>query len=293
MTDSNPGRNGQNRSDHQDFEDWEAVFEDSDPTRVLNPRAEQWSAADPTTQQSQVATHSGADLSATRYGQAPSGFPGSAGPTTPAAPLPAVPPAPQAAPAQINPAASFPGPPLNVRASQARVQFLPALSGALVAAAVIAGTLATTRFILTSMGTAVYPGPTEAVLAVTATSTQLAALPWTITTALALLLGYALAGYTATRMTALAPGKQALGVVAVSAFGVLLATLLTWATSSADVPLRPGFALQPLVGPDPVFGTLTTLATGVLALLGALLGASAGTRYHKRLGPISYAGAGR
>lgn len=271
----------------RDFDEWDAVFEDSDPTRVLDPRTFGQDARG-----SQGSTPADAGVSATRYQRVPPAEQNhqqtappqaqpqptqqvySAEPATPAQPLQAV------------PASTYPAAHLGATTSAAtlkRVQFIPAFCGALVAYGLATGGLALARTLMGLLGVSTYSGLTETVLAVTAPASRAQALPWLITVALVLSLAFGLGGYTASRMTALAPSKQAVGVLAVSTLGVLLATLLTWATAQLASPLAPAYALHPLLTPDLAIGALTALATGVLALVGALIGAGLGTRYHRAL----------
>ncbi|WHS50702.1 hypothetical protein QM007_01610 [Rothia sp. SD9660Na] len=269
----------------RDFDEWDAVFEDSDPTRVLDPRTFGQDA-----DSTPASTPADAGVSATRYQRVPPAEQNhqqtappqvqpqptqqvySAEPTTPAQPLRAV-------PASARPAAN-----LGATASALkRVQFIPAFCGALVAYGLTTGGLALARTLMGLLGVSTYSGLTETVLAVTAPASRAQALPWLITVALVLSLAFGLGGYAATRMTALAPGKQAVGVLAVSALGSLLATLLTWATDQLAHPLTPSYALQPLLSPDVAIGALTALAAGVLALLAALAGGGLGLRYHRTL----------
>lgn len=271
----------------RDFDEWDAVFEDSDPTRVLDPRTFGQDARG-----SQGSTPADAGVSATRYQRVPPAEQNhqqtappqaqpqptqqvySAEPATPAQPL-------QAVPASARPAAKL-GATMPAAALK-RVQFIPAFCGALVAYGLATGGLALARTLMGLLGVSTYSGLTETVLAVTAPASRAQALPWLITVALVLSLAFGLGGYTASRMTALAPSKQAVGVLAVSTLGVLLATLLTWATAQLTHPLAPAYALQPLLAPDLPIGALTVLATGVLALLAALAGAGLGLRYHRAL----------
>ncbi|MGV3149585.1 hypothetical protein [Rothia sp. 11273D007AR] len=271
----------------RDFDEWDAVFEDSDPTRVLDPRTFGQDAGG-----SQAPTPADPGVSATRYQRVPPTEQNhqqtvpvqaqpqptqqvySAEPATPAQPL-------QAVPASARPAANL-GATVPATALK-RVQFIPAFCGALVAYGLTTGGLALARTLMGVLGVSVYSGLTETVLAVTAPASRAQALPWIITVALLLSLAFGLGGYAATRMTALAPGKQAVGVLAMSTLGVLLATLLTWATAQLTHPLAPAYALQPLLAPDLPIGALTVLATGVLALLAALAGAGLGLRYHRAL----------
>ncbi|WP_237222179.1 hypothetical protein [Rothia nasimurium] len=271
----------------RDFDEWDAVFEDSDPTRVLDPRTFGQDAGS-----SQAPTPADAGVSATRYQRSPQAGQEyqqtappqaqpqptqqvySAEPATPAQPL-------QAVPASARPAANL-GATMPAAALK-RVQFIPAFCGALVAYGLATGGLALARTLMGLLGVSTYSGLTETVLAVTAPASRAQALPWLITVALVLSLAFGLGGYTASRMTALAPSKQAVGVLAVSTLGVLLATLLTWATAQLTHPLAPAYALQPLLAPDLPIGALTVLATGVLALLAALAGAGLGLRYHRAL----------
>lgn len=271
----------------RDFDEWDAVFEDSDPTRVLDPRTFGQDARG-----SQGSTPADAGVSATRYQRVPPTEQNhqqtappqaqpqptqqvySAEPATPAQPL-------QAVPASTRPAANL-GATMPAAALK-RVQFIPAFCGALVAYGLATRGLALARTLMGLLGVSTYSGLTETVLAVTAPASRAQALPWLITVALVLSLAFGLGGYAATRMTALAPGKQAVGVLAVSALGSLLATLLTWATAHLAHPLAPSYALQPLLSPDVAIGALTALAAGLLALLAALTGAGLGLRYHRAL----------
>lgn len=239
-----PGNHEPRRPEHreprsrQDFDDWDAVFADPDPTRVLDPRV----------------VHSVPD-------QEPAVSATSTAPVNSATPL--------------GPA----GPSMY-----ARIQFIPACAGALVAYGLISGSLALLRFFFGSFNLAAYGSATEAVLAVTQPATQGAALPWVIALALTITAGFICAGYTTGRMSALAPGKQAVGVLAVTTLAVLLATLITWASSASSQALAPAIALQPLLAPNLPFGLLTTLALGLIGLIGALIGAGLGVRYHRKLG---------
>ncbi|WP_237210126.1 hypothetical protein [Rothia nasimurium] len=271
----------------RDFDEWDAVFEDSDPTRVLDPRTFGQDARG-----SQASAPADPEVSATRYQRVPPTEQNhqqtvpvqaqpqptqqvySAEPATPAQPL-------QPVPASARPAANLGA--TAPAAALKRVQFIPAFCGALVAYGLTTGGLALARTLMGVLGVSVYSGLTETVLAVTAPASRTQALPWLITIAVLIALAFGFAGYTASRMTALAPSKQAVGVLAVSTLGVLLATLLTWATAQLASPLAPVYALQPLLTPDLAIGALTALATGVLALVGALIGAGLGTRYHRAL----------
>ncbi|MGV3017193.1 hypothetical protein [Rothia sp. 88186D007BW] len=246
---------GKNR---RDFDEWEAVFEDSDPTRVLDSPAFGQAPED-----SPTSSFEDAGVSATRYQRASQ------------PPQAAQPSAPFAAGWGSRAASS----PHDLR----RVQFIPAFCGALVAYALIRGGLVLGNTVMGLLGVSTYPGLTEAVMEASAPSTRAQALPWLITVALLLALAFGCAGYTASRMTALAPSKQAVGVFAVSILGTLLATLLTWVTAHFTHPISPSYALQPLLTPDAATGVLTALAACVLAMLGALLGAGLGTRYHRAL----------
>ncbi|MBF0808551.1 hypothetical protein E4U03_08030 [Rothia nasimurium] len=266
----------------RDFDEWDAVFEDSDPTRVLDPRTFGQDAGS-----SQASTPADAGVSATRYQRSPQ----VGQEYLQAAPAQAQPPqqvysAEPATPAQPVQASAYPAAHLGAMAPAAalkRVQFIPAFCGALVAYALATGSLALARTVMGVLGVSTYSGLTETVLAVTAPASRPQALPWLITVAVLIAVAFGLAGYTASRMTALAPSKQAVGVLAVSTLGVLLATLLTWATAQLTHPLAPAYALQPLLTPDLAIGALTALATGVLALVSALIGAGLGTRYHRAL----------
>lgn len=271
----------------RDFDEWDAVFEDSDPTRVLDPRTFGQDARG-----SQGSTPADAGVSATRYQRVPPAEQNhqqtappqaqpqptqqvySAEPATPAQPL-------QAVPTSTRPAANL-GATVPAAALK-RVQFIPAFCGALVAYGLATGGLALARTLMGLLGVSTYSGLTETVLAVTAPASRTQALPWLITVAVLISVAFGFAGYTASRMTALAPSKQAVGVLAMSTLGVLLATLLTWATAQLTHPLAPAYALQPLLAPDLPIGALTVLATGVLALLAALAGAGLGLRYHRAL----------
>lgn len=258
----------------RDFEEWDAVFEDSDPTRVLDPRT----------------FGQDAGVSATRYQRSPQAdqeyqhaAPAQAQPPQQVySAEPAIP----AQPVQAVPASAPPATPLGASSPAAalkRVQFIPAFCGALVAYALATGSLALARTVMGILGVSTYSGLTETVLAVTTPASRAQALPWLITVAVLIAVAFGCAGYTASRMTALAPSKQAVGVLAVSTLGVLLATLLTWSTAQLTPPLAPAYALQSLLTPDLAIGALTALATGVLALAGALIGAGLGTRYHRAL----------
>lgn len=272
----------------RDFDEWDAVFEDSDPTRVLDPRTFGQDAGS-----SPASAPADAGVSATRYQRVPSteqNHQQTAPPQAQPQPTQQVYSAEQATPAQplaaVERPAYSPVPSSGVASSASvlkRVQFIPAFCGALVAYGLTTGGLALARTLMGLLGVSTYSGLTETVLAVTAPASRTQALPWLITVAALIAVAFGLAGYTASRMTALAPSKQAVGVLAVSALGVLLATLLTWATAQLTHPLAPAYALQPLLTPDLAIGALTTLATGVLALVGALIGAGLGTRYHRAL----------
>ena len=271
----------------RDFDEWDAVFEDSDPTRVLDPRTFGQDAGG-----SPASTPADPEVSATRYQRVPPTEQNhqqtvpvqaqpqptqqvySAEPATPAQPL-------QPMPASARPAANLGA--TAPAAALKRVQFVPAFCGALVAYALTTGGLALDRTMMGVLGVSVYSGLTETVLAVTAPASRTQALPWLITVAVLISVAFGFAGYTASRMTALAPSKQAVGVLAMSTLGALLATLLTWATAQLTHPLAPAYALQPLLAPDLPIGALTVLATGVLALLAALAGAGLGLRYHRAL----------
>ncbi|WP_237201950.1 hypothetical protein [Rothia nasimurium] len=267
----------------RDFDEWDAVFEDSDPTRVLDPRTHQQEytrGAPGEAEHSGVQPTQDAPLTASRYGR-----------VEPVAAQSTPEPLPQTASPQlyreeqlpsVSPAPPAPGPGSR-RLQYSRIQFIPAFAGVLVASALYGGALPLLRSLFTLLGLSHYSGITETVLAATSASTQAQALPWAIGVGLLLLTAFGFGGYTASRMAVLAPSKQALGVLGMAALGVLLATLLTWATSSMSSPLAPRVALQPLLGPDLAVGTLVTLALAVLALIGALIGAAAGSRYHKAI----------
>lgn len=268
----------------RDFDEWDSVFEDSDPTRVLDPRASQQEYAQPVhggagydgQEFGRVEAGQDAPLTASRYGgrdSVPTQAP--ARPQQQASP-------PHAYREESTQPAPLPRP-ARPQHQYARIQFIPAFAGVLVASALYGGTLPLARALFNLLGLSHYSGMTESVLAATSTSTQAQALPWVITLSVLLLLAFGFGGYTAARMAAVTPSKQAVGVIGMAALGTLLATLLTWATGSLNSPLTPRVALQPLLSPDLAVGALVILAAAVLALMGALIGAAAGTRYHKAL----------
>lgn len=267
-----------NRHDNQlPFEDWDSVFDDAEPTRVLSPSPEQ--GRDNLGEDTVILgarSQPESTLSATRYGQNP--YPAESQQTHPAtAQLPLSQQVPEVALGNIAPRPSSPG--VTFR----RVQFLPASSGALVAYALSTGLFALMSSLWSALGIATYDSFTGAALAVSSSSTQGQALPWVMVSAFVWLVSFGWAGYTAGRMAALAPTKQALGVIAVCLLAVLIATLATWATASLPDPLTPSFALQPLLAPDLAIGFLTLLAAALVAAIGSLLGSGLGVRYYRAL----------
>lgn len=256
--------------DRQGFEDWDSIFEDSEPTRVITPESVQHARnpGDHTRPLKRYADQQGT-MSATRDNQlAQSVELGQAHTIPDQLPL-----------SQQGNASLQAG---NISAYR-RVQFIPAGSGALVAYGLSTGLFALVRTTFDALGVSTYSNFTGAVMAVFTASSQSQALPWTVASALIWLFSFGCAGYTASRMSVVAPTKQAIGVLAVTCFGVFLATLVTWMTVSLPSPITPPFALQPLLDPDLAIGFLTALAAGLLTIIGSMLGAWSGIRYHQRL----------
>lgn len=261
---------GNRDSQKRDAEEWEAVFADSDPTRVLPPYARE---SEPAPGEEPV--------SAVRYRQDPA-------PVTPAAGLPSagqVAPAPPYAPeAQVENAAPRPPQQAAGRISPYhRIQFIPAFLGALIAHGTISALFQVATPLLGLFGAQSYGSPTLAAVALFGAETRAAALPWSIFLALSYLLAFAAAGYAAARMSGVAPVKQALGVLLVTLLGILSGSLLTWATSGMDTALSPQFSGHTFFEADFATGALTLLAVLTLALLSALLGAFVGGSYHRKL----------
>lgn len=269
-------------SGREDFENWDAVFEDSEPTRSLSPSQDHYTdRLEEDTRPLETNAYQQETLSATRSGQAP--YPvGSqqAHPATAQLPLPHQ----QTEAGWDDKVAPLPSARVAI---YRRIQFLPAMSGSLVAYALSTGLFALIRAVFSAVGISTYSSLTGGALAVSAASTQGQAIPWVVASALIWLLSFGWAGYVAARMAAVAPTKQALGVVAVSFLATLVATLVTWATASLPSPLKPSFALQPLLAPDLAVGSLTALAAGLLAAIGSMLGAGLGIRYYRALTRIN------
>lgn len=268
----------QHNDDRHPIEDWDPVFEDTEPTKTLTTSGEESTThVDQGARAPDYQLHQ-QTLSATRlrrHAPSTSDTPG-ASPMT--APIPHQQPRRDAA--------------LGPRAGSAdslqsavyrRVQFIPSSSGALVAYGLSTGLFALVEAVFRILGLTTYTSFTGATLAVSSASTQGQALPWVVASTLIWLSSFGWAGYTAARMTALAPSRQALGVTAVSFLAVLLATLMAWVSVFLPSVPSPRFALQPLLEPNIVIGSLTGLALGLLALMGSLLGASLGIRYHQGL----------
>lgn len=267
-----------------DFEDWDSVFEDSEPTRSLTaPQDQQFKDLEGRTLPLESHAHHQNTLSATRSGTVPSSIHRQqVHPATAQLPL-------HHEQTNINGAGTGPVPPqLSAPVDvYRRIQFLPASSGALIAYALGTGLFTFLESVFSAFGIATYSSLTGSVLAVTVASTQGQALPWVIGSAIIWLVSFGWAGYAAARMSAVAPVKQALGVIAVSLLATLLATLVTWASASLPSPVTPGFALQPLLAPDLATGFLTALSTMLIATLGAVLGALFGIRYPRALTSVN------
>ena len=244
------------------FEDWDSVFEEPEPTRAIVP--------EPAQHARQFGGHT----------RSLGGYPHQQGTLPPVRPN--RPPQLMGASQAYSTTAQAPYQAANVYAYR-RVQFIPSGCGTLVAYSVNTGLFALLKVAFETLGISTYDKFAGAVTAVSTASTQSQALPWAIAGALIWLFSFGCAGYTASRMSAVAPMKQAVGVLAVTCFAVLVATLMTWMTVSLPSPITPPFALQPLLDPDLNIGVLTALATGLLALFGSILGALSGIKYHQRL----------
>ncbi|MFW0111425.1 hypothetical protein [Rothia sp. CCM 9416] len=270
------------QSGQEDFEDWDAVFEDSESTRLLSPSQHHYTdRLEEDTRPLETSTYQQEILSATRSGQAP--YPvgrQQAHPATAQLPLPHQ----QTEAGWDHEVAPLPSARVAV---YRRIQFLPAMSGSLVAYALSTGLFALVRTVFTAVGISTYSSLTGGALAVSVASSQGQAIPWVVASALIWLLSFGWAGYVATRMAAVAPIRQALGVLAVSFLATLLATLVTWASAWLPSPLTPSFAFQRLLAPDLALGALTALAAGLLAAIGSMLGAALGMRYRRALTSIN------
>lgn len=110
------------------------------------------------------------------------------------------------------------------------------------------------------------------------------ATPWTwlIIATVLILLSSGFGGYAAARMSRFAPAKQGFGVWLWHLVMVLLATVLAFFTGAASGAETPNLSLQEQINGagSNIFGVLVVL---VLILIGALLGSFFGPRYHKRL----------
>lgn len=260
------------RGGRKDFEDWDSIFEDAEPTRVISPEAVQHARRPGASLESQI-DHQGT-VSATRYEQASySRRTQESHPTT--SQLPAI--------QQEKNSSQGIKSDLPVVSTYRRIQFIPSSSGTLVAYALITGLFALVRSVFGVLGISTYSSPTGAVLAVSTASSQGQALPWVVASTVIWVFSFGCAGYTASRMAVVAPTKQALGVLAVSFLAVLVATLVTWLVASPSHQAASSFALQPLLAPDLAIGFLTALAIGLLAIIGSMLGAWSGIRYHQAL----------
>lgn len=262
----------------RDFEDWDSVFEDSEPTRVITPEsAQQARELEGDTAPFESQPNQQATMPAARRNQ-PSQL------TYTEETRPGTTQIPYSQPESESLHTVITASPQAVNTfAYRRVQFIPSSSGALVAYALGTGLFTVARSIFEALGVSTYSNFTGAVMAVSTVSSQSQAVPWVITSTLIWLFSFGCAGYTASRMAIVAPAKQAIGVLAVTCFAVLVATLITWMTVSLPSPIAPSFALQPLLDPDLGIGSLTALAIGLFVAIGSLLGAWFGIRYYNRL----------
>lgn len=255
--------------------EWEAVFADSDPTRVLpSSPAEQ-----------PLTDENNGEVSAVRYRAEPETSPvQAAGGEQVVAPRR---PAEYGVPAwqQVDTGGEHPYSTYSLPAASPyhRVQFIPAFLGALIAYGINGGVLSIVKLAAAQLGFQSFSSPTGAVLALLDTGTRTAALPWSIALTVSYIVAFTLAGYAAARMSAVAPTRQAVGVILMTLLGLLLGSLTTWATSNASYPLKPSFSGHTFLAENFGVGALTLLGVLLLALMCALLGSLVGNRYHRKL----------
>lgn len=91
------------------------------------------------------------------------------------------------------------------------------------------------------------------------------------------------AGYAVARMARFAPAKQALGLWLWHIIMVLLATIATFTGFISTGSEEPRLALQTQLADAPLENSLGVLTLLALILIGALLGALFGPRYHKNV----------
>lgn len=291
---SNRGQQG----DSSAFDEWDAVFADPDPTRVLSADTPQKAAADGGSS-ADSAQDAGTGISATRYQAVPEPV---VEPVAERVEKPVVAAAvPQTtqqargtqrteASSYIPAATSAPvveDEPVNPILAYRRIQFIPSIIAVLAAYTTGKGMVYLGQVFAELFSMKVYGTPTAAVVDLFNGATSAQALPWTIILAVAYFCAFTVAGYTAARMSAIAPVKQALGVTLVTLLGILLTSLLTWISSATGGSLTPTFSLGYFLGENMATGALTLLAFFALVLLGALTGAGIGSRYHKKLNRIS------
>lgn len=253
--------------------DWEAVFNDADPTRVLPPYSSEHGA----NASSPQATDS--SVSAVRY--QPELAPSAAEYSAPAAPteVRSSGPAQRAAYSTVEAPARRKGKLTPYR----RVQFIPAFLGALIAHGMLTLLFQLAAPLLVAAGLKSYDTPTLVALDLFNADARSTALPWAIFLGVCYIFAFLAAGYAAARMSVVAPAKQALGVLMMTLLGMLLGSAIAWLASLANVDVQPSFAGHLFMERDFAPGLLTLLSVLALAFFAALLGAFMGTSYHRKL----------
>lgn len=253
--------------------DWESVFNDSDPTRVLSPYSSEPGAG---TGNLQAADSS---VSAVRYQPEPA-------PSTTQHSAPAAPAEVRSSVAEQTAAYSTVETPARRKGKLTpyrRVQFIPAFLGALVAHGLLTLLFQLASPLLAAAGLKSYDTPTLVALDLFNAETRAAALPWAIFLGICYVLAFLVAGYAAARMSGVAPAKQALGVMMMTVLGVLLGSAVTWLASLTSVDLRPSFAGHLFMEQNFAPGLLTLLSVLAIAFSSALVGAFMGVSYHRKL----------
>lgn len=253
--------------------DWEAVFNDADPTRILPPYSSEPGAKAGSPQAAD------SSVSAVRYQPDP----------TPSAAEHSVP----AAPAELRSSgadqraaystAEVPARRKGKLSPYRRVQFIPAFLGALAAHGMLNLLFQLAAPLLVAAGLKSYDTPTLVALDLFNADARAAALPWAIFLGICYVFAFLAAGYAAARMSGVAPAKQALGVLMMTLLGVLLGSAIAWLASLASIEVQPSFAGHLFMEQNFAPGLLTLLSVLVIAYLSALLGSFIGVSYHRKL----------
>ena len=106
---------------------------------------------------------------------------------------------------------------------------------------------------------------------------------WLLIAAALIVLSFAFGGYAAARMARYAPAKQGFGVWLWHVLATVIATICVFFGLTGNTTGTPQLSVQAMLTPNPMQALPGALITVLLVLIGSILGALFGPRYHRKL----------